>query len=297
MHRWKISFQALPGNSVFQGLLTMLFLLPLAFTIGQFSTSGFFTQIVHVQIIFWPGVQWSWAPPFYSLAAMTAMGLTYIVGIGWLLCHENFSKVVLVGLASLIIAQMAAAGINHITGWSELQNMGSMNLEGKANRAILTLWHNPIWEEVVFRGIPLAVLTTIRFKVSKFSVAATWVYFIVPSIAMAAYHVPNHGYSRIVDTLTLSFGFAWMALRYGFFAPLVMHCIFDAMMVTSLPKVPRFPLNEIPWLVSNVQLLNTLWSLALLSILISIPVIIFWNLFRGKDQPIPAESRISNSNL
>lgn len=75
---------------------------------------------------------------------MTVMSISYIVGIGWLLYHNNFGKVVLAGLASLIIAQMVAAGINHFAGWSELQNIGSMKLEGKANRAILTLWHNPI---------------------------------------------------------------------------------------------------------------------------------------------------------
>jgi hypothetical protein len=70
-------------------------------------------------------------------------------------------------------------------------------------------------------------------------------------LAAAAYHVPGHGYSRIADTLVLSVIFAWIALRHGFGAVIVLHCIFDTLMVLSLGKFKNIPKGEVQWLANH----------------------------------------------
>ncbi|MFI5251958.1 MAG: CPBP family intramembrane glutamic endopeptidase [Bacteroidota bacterium] len=297
MTRWKDSAQNLPTNPIFQGLLVCLFIIPFAASLIQFITTGFLTQIVQMQIFFWPGSNYSWSIPMQAWWALGAMGLAYIAGIGWLVYRKSFGKAVLFGLASLIFAQAIAAAVNHFTGWKELQNVSTMDLAGKANRMILTLWHNPAWEEVVFRGIPLLCLVIIRKKFRKMESPATWLYFILPAIAMAFYHVPNHGLSRIMDTFLLSIAFSWMALRYSFFAPLVMHSIFDAMMVIYLAKTPNFPTDEIPWLMNNQTMLNTVWSSFLLAALLSVPLIILWNRFQGTGKTVIPEVILSGDGM
>jgi hypothetical protein len=92
-----------------------------------------------------------------------------------------------------------------------------------------------------------------------------WCYFLIPAMVMAAYHVPGHGYSRLADTFVLSLAFSWLALRYGFWSVVVLHYIFDAMMVPSLGSLKNIPRDEVRWLADHAALLNTLNSLAILA--------------------------------
>jgi hypothetical protein len=147
-----------------------------------------------------------------------------------------------------------------------------MDLAGKANRAIFALWHNPAWEELVFRGVPLGLLLMARRNARYAGPLASWCYYLLPAIAFAVYHVPGHGPSRLVDTFILSLAFSWLALRFTFFAPLVLHYVFDAMMTLSLGKMPNIPRAEVAWLAAHATALNTAWSVALLCWLLSLAV-------------------------
>ena len=96
--------------------------------------------------------------------------------------------------------------------------------------------------------------------------AAWWCYFLVPSAFFAAYHVPGHGYSRVVDTFILSVIFAWLALRYGFWSVLVLHWVFDAVSVLSIRKWGAPP-GEVRWLADHSGALNTTFALAMMGAL------------------------------
>lgn len=151
------------------------------------------------------------------------------------------------------------------------------------NRLILSLWHNPVWEEIVFTGIPLIVLNLIKNRTSeKIYKIGIVVYFVIPSIAMAMYHIPNHGLSRIPDTLISHSVSSWLALRYSFFAPLVLHYVEDAFMVLSIDKVKGVPLNEVSWIVQNSSILNAIFAVSVISLLALIPILSIWYLRRGE---------------
>ncbi len=203
---------------------------------------------------------------------MGAMLVSYLAGIGWMLRKRTLSVVVLWSICALVVANLAASGLNSLTGWRELQVISSMDLAGKANRAIFSLWHNPAWEELVFRGAPLLLLLLVRKNIPRAAGWALWGFYLVPSAVFAAYHVPGHGPSRLVDTFVLSLAFAWMTLRFTFFAPLVMHYIFDALMTLSLGKMPNIPRTEVAWLADHQTVLNSTWTLTLLAWLMMIPV-------------------------
>ena len=179
--------------------------------------------------------------------------------------RRTFSTVIFIGVGALIVANLAGLGVNSIFGWKEQQMVSSMDLAGKANRAIFSLWHNPAWEEVVFRGIPLITLLALRKQAVGAFGWPEWCYLIIPSIVFALYHVPGHGPSRILDTLILSIAFNWLALQFTFFAPLVLHYVFDAMMVMQFGKMPNIPKTEVSWLADNAVGLNSTWSLSLLA--------------------------------
>lgn len=258
------SVKAASGNAGVQLLLSFALLLPLAATIGQYWNSGFFRQTVALEILFWPGAEWHWAVPMNVALIVALFGASYAGGIGWLFRRRTLCAVMAVGVGALIAAKLLGGAVNHFTGWRELETMGSMDLAGKANRAILSLWHNPIWEELVFRGIPLLVLAFVVKKWPRAKKPATWGYFLVPSLIFAAYHVPGHGYSRVADTFFLSLIFGWLALRYGFCSVMVVHYIYDAMMILSFGKLKNIPREEVRWLADNFGTLNTLFSLAML---------------------------------
>jgi hypothetical protein len=205
---------------------------------------------------------------------MGAMLASYVVGIAWLVRRRTFGAVVLAALGAIVVANLAGAGVNRLTGWREVQTLSSMDLAGKANQAIFSLWHNPAWEELVFRGVPLVLLFAAERLKGRTPRWALWGYYVVPSVIFAWYHVPGHGPSRLVDTFILSVVFAWMARRYTFFAPLVMHDVFDAVMTLSLGRMANIPAAEVAWIAAHSSALNSAWTIALLLWIVSMPLLL-----------------------
>jgi hypothetical protein len=262
---WRQSAKAALGNVSVQLLLSFALILPFVATVGQYWTSGFLRQTVGVDVLFWPGAGWHWAIPMNAALVVAGFGAAYIGGIAWLVHRRTLGPVILAGIGTMIATSLAGRGVNHFTGWKELQAIGSMDLGGRANRAILALWHNPIWEEVVFRGLPLLAYNVLVKRRPRSARLAKWCYFVVPAVATAAYHVPGHGYSRITDTFVLSLAFSWLVLQYGFCYVVVLHDIFDAMMILSLARMKSIPKGEIYWLSDHAGVMNTSFSLAVLA--------------------------------
>jgi len=265
-------------NPLLQIPIAAVLLVPLIATIGQYVDTGFMSKSNPVLILFWPGVdsQVTLTAPVWL--AMGAMLLSYTAGVIYLLYRRNLGKVALLGLIATLVAVGLASAVNSITGWYELQDSNCMDLVGKTDAAIFSLWHNPIWEEIVFRGIPFIILLVVlkRTKNQRTSFWAKAAYMVIPSIAFSLYHIPNHGASRIVDTFILGLAFAWMTLRFSFFAPLVLHCMFDAMMVANLGSLAGVPPEEITWLTTHHGLLNSISSAAIISVLALIPILSIW---------------------
>lgn len=104
-------------------------------------------------------------------------------------------------------------------------------------------------------------------------------YIIVPSLFFAAYHVPNHGPGRLLDTFLTGAAFGWLAIRYGFPAPVVLHMLLDAQ------AIPTWLINHLPsggesWLAQNRWALNTSVSVLLLSLMGTAVVLIVWRMVK-----------------
>lgn len=283
MKKIKQSFMETLNNLFFQIILAFIFSIPLVSTLGQFIASGFINKNNPVLIIFWPGVNWDFSISLPVWLSFGIMAASYVIGIGYMCKKRIFGKVVVIGFLGLKIAQLIGFGFNTITGFRELQQISSIAGDGAVNRAIFSLWHNPAWEEIVFRGLPLIIILILKKKLSskKYDLAVA-LYFIIPSIAMALYHVPNHGMSRIADTLILSIVFTWLALKYTFFAPLIMHYIFDSIAVLDMGNMKGLPQNEVLWLSQNFGLIATAFSMGIIVLLISMIFIFIGNAWKSK---------------
>ncbi|MDM8000309.1 MAG: CPBP family intramembrane metalloprotease [Dehalococcoidia bacterium] len=269
---------AVLANPLLQVPVVLLLLVPLIATIGQYVHTGFILKWTPVSLLFWPGVDGEVALSMPVWVAIGAMLTAYAAGIVYLARRRNLGKAALLGLTSALVATGLAGIINSLTGWQEHQTIGDMDLAGKANSAIFSLWHNPIWEEIVFRGFPFIVLLAV-LRHTKSQKAALWAracYFVIPALAFSLYHLPNHGASRLIDTFILGLAFAWMTLRFSFFAPLVLHCIFDAMMIPNLGDHADVLPEEITWITSHQNLLNNMSSVATISLVALIPLLLTW---------------------
>ncbi len=286
MERWGTSLQSALEHRWGQLLLAFAFMVPAVATAGQYWATGFWSQWTTVALLFWPGQQWHWGVQLPVWLSMGTMLASYLVGIGWLVRRRTFGSVVLAALAAIVAANLAGAGVNRVTGWRELQMVSSMDLAGKANRAIFSLWHNPVWEELVFRGLPLVLLVAIERAKRRTPRWAVYAYYLVPSLVFAWYHVPGHGPSRLVDTFILSLVFAWMARRYTFFAPLVMHDVFDAIMTMSLDKIPSIPTTEVAWIAAHSGALNSTWTITLMLWIASMPVLVVSRRMRARREVV-----------
>jgi hypothetical protein len=242
-----------------QGLLALALLVPLVATAGQYWASGFWRQSLAVGVLFWPGLPWHWTVQMNAAVAVGGIGVLYVAGIARLLRERTLAIVVLACIGGTIVAVLAGKAVNHFTGWREMQALGSFDMTGRVNQMILAQWHNPLWEEVMFRALPLAVCAWLA---KRRPIAAKWIYYVVPAAVFAEYHVPGHGYARITDTFILGAIFAWIALRYSLWAVLVLHCILDAISVLSLAHMKGVPPLEVTWLADHFGALNSTFFLA-----------------------------------
>ncbi|MEN6325993.1 MAG: CPBP family intramembrane glutamic endopeptidase [Syntrophomonas sp.] len=274
MPYWKKAFEILTHNRIFLGILTVIFLIPLLVTLGQYADSGFFSRWVMVSILFWPGVERDWGVLMPGWLIFSIIAVVYLIGVVWLVKRRTLGKVVIWGLAIFIVAKLMGAGLNFTTGWSEMQSLGSITWDGRVNKMILAGWHNSLWEELVFRGVPLLAIYYLRKTGSSILRPAVVAYLLVPAVFTAIYHIPNHGPARIMDCFVLGAGFAWLALRYSLFAPLVFHSLLNGMMIITLPTMAGIPVQEISWLATHSWVINTSWTLSLLAGLLSIPLLL-----------------------
>lgn len=291
---WPSLRSALEHRAV-QAFLACALLVPVVATAGQYSASGFWTQPVRVDLLYWPGQPWKWGLTVPVWLSMGTMLTSYIAGIGWLVRRRSLSSVVLSGLGAIVIANLLAKGINGVIGWKDLQTVSTMDLTGRANRAIFSLWHNPAWEELVFRGVPLSLLLLVRRRVGDAPRWPLWGFYVLPSFAFAAYHVPGHGPARLADTFILGLAFAWMAVAFTFLAPLVLHYLFDAMMTLSLGGLPNIPRAEVAWLVEYKVTLNSTWSTLLLLWVLSVVIVFLVRQLRTTRDTVAVPIRPSSS--
>jgi hypothetical protein len=275
-------------NPLFQIPVAVVFIVPIIATLGQFIHSGFIETSTPVFLLFWPGTKYEFAPDIPVWLVMGVILISYVTGLIYLLRNKNLGKVVLLGVIASVIAIGLADILNSFTGWTELQNVSSIDLTGRANTAIFSLWQNPVWEEIVFRGIPLLVLTIIIKAVNNKSVSfwAKLAYLVIPSAIFAFYHIPNHGPARIVDTFIIGLAFSWLALKFTFFAPLILHCIIDTIMIPNIGSVNGFPKEEIPWILNNQGLLNTTSTVAIIASLVLAIILFIWYLRRKRAKGI-----------
>lgn len=258
-------------NIYFQLTGVIILLFPLVATIGQFVYSGYYQRIVPVLLFYWPGSEVNYSGHVPVWLILTLFFLSYLAGILWLLKQRNLGKVITFTILIFIAATLLKNGLSSVFGMTE---KGLPDVAGKANAVILSLWHNPIWEEIFFRGIPLLMLLAVeKYCTRKRTLTGILIYCIVPSVICGLYHIPGHGLIRFFDTLLIGIGFSLLALKYTFFAPVVMHYIADAMLVMNINKIKSIQPSEVEWIIHYGRTLNTFSSLFLLLLILLIPVL------------------------
>jgi hypothetical protein len=261
-----------PENILFQSICTIILILPLITTIGQFSSTGYFTKSVPFLLFYWPGSTHEVKITLYVWIGMSLIFISYLAGTAYLFQKRTLGKIILVVILVFVCSNLLRAFLTSMFGWHESP---LPNLAGKANSVIFSLWHNPIWEEIVFRGIPLVILILVeKYIFKKRKLAGVLIYCTVPSIICGLYHIPGHGIIRFFDTLIIGSAFAWLALKYTFLAPVVMHNIADAMLVLNLNKIPTIQPGEIEWILQYGRTLNTFSSLFALALFLLIPTLL-----------------------
>lgn len=270
-------------NRFFQMTGVAILLFPLIATAGQFIHSDYYLKTIPVLVFYWPGSSVNYTVPLPVWLMAGLFFVSYLAGIAWLLKRNNLGKVMAWTILIFICASVLKTGLSVAFGITEKP---LPDLAGKANSVIFSLWHNPIWEELIFRGIPLLILLAVeKYVTKKRTQTGVLVYCLVPAVVCGWYHVPGHGWIRFFDTLLISTGFSLLALRYSFFATVVMHYIADAMMVLSLDKIKTIQPNEIEWIVQYGRSLNTFSSLCLLLLLVLIPVLTLYYYRQSRYSP------------
>lgn len=229
-------------NSFLQFVVAIIFIIPLIGTIGQYISSGFIFNNESVNLLYWSGCNHTlnvFLPVYISFGIMA---VSYVYGIVYMCRKKNFLKVVLISFIFLVLINLLGDIINFFIGIRDMQNINNMDFNGLVNKMIFASWYNPLWEEIFFTGIPLLLYTVLtKGKSSKVKVIGVILYFIFPSIICSIYHIPNHGPARIVDTFLTHILLEYIAFKFSFFSNLVMHYIFDAMIVLSFYKYNNIP--------------------------------------------------------
>lgn len=269
---WKLILRYVSVNPILFAVLSVLLFLPLIATWGQFITSGFLFESIKVSLLYWPQAAWSFFVQTPGWLIFGVFTLLYLAGIYSLIRHKKLGEAFLFVLAGFLLAKTCGFVFQTITGWIPTNQMDPNALVGKANLLIFATWHNPVWEELIFRGIPLAFLLLV-YRKTPFPTGAIWFYLLVPSIAFAIYHVPGHGMGTLLESFLIGILWAWAALRWGLIAPIILHIFADAMQVPTLAKMKNMPLAEIPWLVNHSGVLNTVWTLSILLLLLLLPIL------------------------
>jgi hypothetical protein len=267
-------------NNLFLLTGALILMFPLIGTIGQFLNTAYFGKTVPVLLLFWPGSDFKVTIPVLVWMFMGLVFLSYLAGIVYMFRKRTLGKVILITIIFFIFSGLLRTFLTHSFG---LHESPMPDLTGKANAAILSQWHNPIWEEIVFRGIPLLILLLVeKYVTRKRTTTGVIIYMLVPAVVFGFYHIPGHGLIRFFDTLILGAGFSWLALQYTFFAPVVMHYIADAMIVLNLTRIPTIQPSEVGWLLHYGPTLNTFSFMFMLFLFLMIPVLLIYYYWKYK---------------
>lgn len=268
------SLSSFPENIVFMFFGALILVFPVIATTGQFMSTGYFSKTVPVLLFYWPGSDVDLRMNFIVWLVMGLMFASYFAGIAYMFYRRTLGKVILLTIIIFIFSGLLRNLLAHTLG---MQENPMPDLTGKANSAILSLWHNPIWEEIAFRGIPLVILLSVeKYLTKKRTMTGVLLYILIPSIICGIYHIPGHGLIRFFDTLIIGAGFAWLALKYSFLAPVVMHYIADAMQVMNLNKIPTIQPSEVPWIIKYGASINTFSSVTTLILIALVPVLMIF---------------------
>jgi hypothetical protein len=270
------------GNYFIMLIWVAILFLPAVATAGQYYSTDYFKHASPILLLYWPGSSIELKVSLTTWIFMSIIFLSYMTGIFLLLKRRTLGKVVLITVAIFIIAGILKAFLGTAFGWKEAP---MPDLSGRVNQAILSLWHNPAWEEVVFRGIPLLLLlASEKFFSGRRTRTGVIIYIIIPSVFCGLYHIYGHGIIRFFDTVLIASGFAWMALRYTFLAPLTMHYVADSMMVSSINKIPSVRPEEVKWITeygNTINSVSTLLTLIVMIILAGMTIYYYRKIHRG----------------
>ncbi len=272
-----------PENKTFLFTAAVILLIPMLVTIGQYIHTGYFMKSAPLMLFYWPGTDIDISIRVFVWLTTGLMFPVFLYGIGFMLYSRTLGKVILVTIAAFVCATLLRTVLSFLFGWKENP---LPDLAGKADSLILSLWHNPFWEEAMFRGVPLLILLGVeKYFTGGRTLTGVLIYIAIPSVLCGLYHIPGHGMIRFYDTLLISSAFSWLALRYTILAPLVMHCVADAMLVMSLGKLPGILPGEIQWISKFGPSFNTLFSFFVLLLLALIPVLFIRYYTRLRTRP------------
>lgn len=250
-------------------ILTFIFYIPFTLTLLQYQSSGFISKSSNVNLLYWPGSEKTFSLNIPVLISFGIMGASYVYGVYILNRKSIFIKVVLISMFSLLLGNVLSGIVSSMFNIHEMQNINNMNLNGVIDRAIFAEWYNPLWEEIFFTGIPLLIYKIVYKKLNcRMKKIFCVLYYIVPSVIVCIYHIPNHGYIRIADTFIIHLFSQYIATKFALIASIVMHYFMDAAIVISLSKYPNINHQEIQFLFDNQTTINTVFSISVLLLFI-----------------------------
>jgi hypothetical protein len=274
------TMSSFPENNLFLLIGTIILVIPMIATTGQFLNTGYFQKVTPILLLFWPGSDFKITVQMFVWLFMGLVFISYITGIVYMFQKRTLGKVIIITILLFICSGIIRTLLTRIFG---LHESPLPDLTGRADASILSQWHNPIWEELVFRGIPLLILLGVeKYITRKRTTAGVLIYILIPAVVFGFYHIPGHGLIRFFDTLILGAGFSWLALKYTFFAPVVMHYIADAMIVLNLNKIPTIQPSEVGWLVHFGPSLNSFSFMLVLILIVLMPVLMIFYYYKIK---------------
>lgn len=109
-------------NIILQSIFVVILILPLVATLGQYISSGFIKERTGVAILYWPGVDNELRIMLPVCVTIGGMLISYVTGIGFMCKKKTLVKVIVIGLSSMVIAQLLGSVFNSFTGWHEMQS-------------------------------------------------------------------------------------------------------------------------------------------------------------------------------
>lgn len=139
--------------------------------------------------------------------------------------------------------------------------------------------HAGFWEEALFRAVPLAGMILIGRQLKKeklFLILGLIIQALIFSAGHANY-AAQPSYARVVELIIPSLLFAFLYLRFGLYTGIILHFVFDAVLMAMyiwIMKAPGIWINRV---------------LVLVGILLPLIIILYYRLKNKKWREIPEE--------